>query len=86
MSAVLYFGQSPDRKEARFVITDTGIGISAENRKHVFDRFFKVNDFIQGTGLGLSICKAFADACHGDIGVISEGKGTGSVFWMWIPC
>jgi len=64
---------------------DTGDGVSPEAQDKIFDRFFKVNDFVQGTGLGLSICKAFTDACHGDIGVISEGKGKGSVFWMWIP-
>ncbi len=64
---------------------DTGNGISAEMQEKVFERFFKVNDFIQGTGLGLSICKAFADACHGDIGVISDGMGKGSLFWMWVP-
>ena len=64
---------------------DTGAGISKESQPKVFDRFFKVDDFVQGTGLGLSICKAFTDACHGDIGVISEGKGKGSLFWMWIP-
>ena len=64
---------------------DSGDGISQESQSKIFERFFKVNEFIQGTGLGLSICKAFADACHGDIGVISEGKGKGSTFWMWIP-
>ena len=64
---------------------DTGAGISPESQSKIFERFFKVDDFVQGTGLGLSICKAFTDACHGDIGVISEGKGKGSVFWMWIP-
>ena len=64
---------------------DTGDGISQEAQPKIFERFFKVNDYIQGTGLGLSICKAFTDASHGDIGVISEGKGKGSVFWMWIP-
>ena len=64
---------------------DTGAGISPEAQQKIFERFFKVDDFVQGTGLGLSICKAFTDACHGDIGVISEGKGKGSVFWMWIP-
>ena len=64
---------------------DTGDGIPKEVQGKVFDQFYKVNDFIQGTGLGLSICKAFADACNGDIGVISEGKGKGSLFWMWIP-
>ena len=64
---------------------DTGDGIAPESQPRIFDRFYKVNDFVQGTGLGLSICKAFTDACHGDIGVVSEGKGKGSVFWMWIP-
>ena len=64
---------------------DTGAGILPESQTKIFDRFFKVDDFVQGTGLGLSICKAFTDACHGDIGVISEGKDKGSVFWMWIP-
>ena len=64
---------------------DTGAGISPESQPKIFERFYKVDDFVQGTGLGLSICKAFTDACHGDIGVISEGKDKGSVFWMWIP-
>ena len=64
---------------------DTGAGILPESQTKIFDRFYKVDDFVQGTGLGLSICKAFTDACNGDIGVISEGKGEGSVFWMWIP-
>ena len=64
---------------------DSGEGISTEAQGRIFEQFYKVDDFVQGTGLGLSICKAFADACNGDIGVISEGKGKGSVFWMWIP-
>ena len=59
---------------------DTGDGILPEAQPKIFERFYKVNDFVQGTGLGLSICKAFTDASHGDIGVISEGKGKGSVF------
>ena len=64
---------------------DSGEGISTEAQGRIFEQFYKVDDFVQGTGLGLSICKAFADACNGDIGVFSEGKGKGSVFWMWIP-
>ena len=64
---------------------DTGDGIPLENQSKIFERFYKVNDYIQGTGLGLAICKAFADACHGDIGVMSEGIGKGCTFWMWIP-
>jgi signal transduction histidine kinase len=65
---------------------DTGSGIPKEHQKKVFDRFVKLNDFVQGTGLGLSICKAIIDNCNGEIGVTSEGKGCGSTFWLWIPC
>lgn len=64
---------------------DTGTGIPKEAQSRIFERFFKVNDFVQGTGLGLAICKAFVDSCHGSIGVFSEGKDKGSLFWMWIP-
>ena len=65
---------------------DTGAGIPKEHQTKIFDRFVKLNDYVQGTGLGLSICKAIADACHGEIGVESEGDGHGSTFWMKIPC
>jgi len=64
---------------------DTGIGIPKDQCTKVFDRFVKLNDFVQGTGLGLSICKAIAEGCKGKIGVESE-VGQGSTFWMWIPC
>ena len=64
---------------------DTGAGIPKEQCDRVFDRFVKLNDYIQGTGLGLSICKAIAERCNGKIGVDSE-VGKGSTFWMWIPC
>ena len=65
---------------------DTGAGIPKEHQTKIFDRFVKLNDFVQGTGLGLSICKAIADGCHGQIGVESEGDGCGSTFWMKVPC
>ena len=65
---------------------DTGDGVAKEVQDKLFERFFKLNDYIQGTGLGLSICKAIADACHGFIGVDSEGENQGSTFWLWIPC
>ena len=69
-----------------FYCEDTGAGIPLEAQDKIFERFFKLNDYIQGTGLGLSISKAIANACHGTIGVKSQGKGFGSTFWMWIPC
>ena len=65
---------------------DTGDGVPKEMQDKLFERFFKLNDYIQGTGLGLSICKAIDKASHGQIGMHSEGQGQGSTFWMWIPC
>lgn len=64
---------------------DTGTGIPKEQCSKVFERFVKLNDYVQGTGLGLSICKAIAERCNGKIGVDSE-VGQGSTFWIWIPC
>ena len=64
---------------------DTGAGIPKEKQHTVFDRFVKLNDYVQGTGLGLSICKAIATRCGGQIGVKSEGEGQGSTFWIRIP-
>lgn len=68
-----------------FYCEDTGAGIPKEKQDAVFERFVKLNDFVQGTGLGLSICKAIVDKCHGQIGVTSEGEGHGSTFWFWVP-
>ena len=65
---------------------DTGAGIPKDKQASVFERFVKLNDFVQGTGLGLSICKSIMDRCGGRIGVDSEGEGKGSTFWIWAPC
>ena len=59
--------------------------IPKEKQASVFERFVKLNDFVQGTGLGLAICKAIIDKAGGRIGVNSEGEGKGSSFWFWIP-
>ena len=69
----------------RIYCEDTGTGIPKEDQKKVFERFVKLNDYVQGTGLGLSICKAISEKCGGKIGVESEGQGKGSTFWMWVP-
>lgn len=64
---------------------DTGNGIPADKQHLVFQRFEKLNPFVQGTGLGLSICKAIVDAYGGKIGFTSK-EGKGSRFWAWLPC
>ena len=65
---------------------DTGAGIPKDKQASVFERFVKLNEFVQGTGLGLAICKSIAERSGGTIGVSSEGKGHGSTFWIRIPC
>ena len=64
---------------------DTGAGIPKEKQASVFERFVKLNEFVQGTGLGLNICKSIAERCGGSIGVDSEGEGHGTTFWVWVP-
>ena len=78
-------GWQPAEGGLYFYCEDTGSGIPKEKQASVFDRFVKLNDFVQGTGLGLSICKAIVEKCNGRIGVISDGEGKGSTFWFWVP-
>jgi len=67
-----------------FYVSDTGCGISEEQKEKIFGRFVKLNHFVQGTGLGLSLCQMIAQRMDGEIGVESEvGKGT--TFWFTIP-
>ena len=81
-------GYRPEERDGRkglyVYCEDTGTGIPKDQCERVFERFVKLNDFIQGTGLGLSICKAIVEKCGGSIGVDSE-VGQGSTFWFWIP-
>ena len=62
-------------------VSDTGIGIPAEDSDRLFQRFFRARNAtdaaIPGTGLGLAICKGIVDSHGGDIAVDSEtGRGT----------
>ena len=79
------FGFFVENGGIRIYVRDTGIGISEENKKRIFKRFEKVDNFAQGTGLGLSICKAMVEHVKGEIGFESE-LGKGSYFWAWFPC
>ncbi len=65
---------------------DTGTGIPKEKQASIFERFVKLDEFVQGTGLGLAISKSIVERCGGTIGVTSEGLGHGSTFWCQIPC
>ena len=72
----------------QWIITDTGIGMSPEFLKHIFEPFAQENidarSFYQGTGLGLAIVKSLVDKMNGTIEVTSE-KGKGSTFTITLP-
>ena len=71
-------------QKIKFYVRDTGMGIPKEKQKSVFERFVKLNTFVQGTGLGLSICKSIVSQMGGEIGVDST-EGVGSCFWFTHP-
>ena len=58
-----------EKRVATFSVSDTGTGIPLEKQKLVFERFEKLNEYVQGTGLGLSICKLTVEKWGGEIWV-----------------
>lgn len=73
-----------ERNTLYFYVTDTGCGIASSKKNAVFERFVKLNSFVQGTGLGLPICKTIVERLGGKMSVESE-EGHGSTFWFTIP-
>jgi len=74
------------RRVLKFIVTDSGKGISREYIHKIFNRFFREDESgeTEGTGIGLSLAKEFVCLLHGNIQVTSE-SGQGSEFTVFIP-
>jgi signal transduction histidine kinase len=82
VATLVAFGSYADgqaRSLVRLEVSDTGVGISAEDQAHLFEKSFRSRERADtpGAGLGLAIAKAIIDAHHAAVGVRSiPGKGT----------
>ena len=71
----------------RIEVVDTGIGISAEDKEAIFERFFRVENRVhtlEGTGLGLSIVRNIIEKHNSRVYIDSE-VGVGTSFWFELP-
>ncbi|NEP82644.1 MAG: response regulator, partial [Okeania sp. SIO3B3] len=79
----------PRQNYIQIAVKDTGIGITAENIKKLFQPFIQIDSALNreynGTGLGLALVKRIVDLHGGQVGVNSE-VGVGSCFTMDLPC
>ena len=78
-----------ERQSVVIIVSDTGIGIAADQLTHIFDRFFQVDKArsrAEGScGLGLSICKTIVEAHGGTISATSQ-SGVGTTIEIRLPC
>lgn len=73
-----------EKQHIVFAVTDTGTGIPKEKQEFVFERFAKVDSFVQGTGLGLSISRICAEKMCGSLIIDPEYTG-GCRFLLTLP-
>jgi len=82
--AIVVGFNAPQNDRIKMWVTDTGKGIAPEHHKRIFERFFKVDEFIPGAGLGLSTCEVMAYSLGGSVKVESA-LGQGATFTVEIP-
>ncbi|OQA01838.1 MAG: Alkaline phosphatase synthesis sensor protein PhoR [Planctomycetes bacterium ADurb.Bin401] len=72
----------------RIKVTDTGVGIPAEEIEHLFNKFYRVkanNKYAKGTGLGLNLVKQIIEKLHGGRVFVTSSVGKGSCFGFELP-
>ena len=83
-------GLTVDSEHVRVWVQDHGPGLTDEQQKHIWDRYYQAKDIVVqsgsgiGLGLGLHICKTLIGRHGGEVGVESQ-KGCGSTFWFQLP-
>lgn len=82
----IHLNCSLTKERMEISVRDEGIGIPEDDKKHMFERFFRASNAtnIQGTGLGLNIVKRYIDLLDGDLSFDSE-YGKGSIFTISVP-
>ena len=69
-----------------YSVTDTGTGVPEDQAEKIFERFTKLNDYVQGTGLGLSICRDIAGRMGARVYLDTTYKAGGARFVFAVPC
>lgn len=81
--------RAPDAREAQIIVSDTGIGISADFLPHVFDRFRQADSTstrnYAGLGLGLALVRHMVEMHGGHVRADSAGSGLGATFTVQLP-
>ena len=69
----------------RISISDNGVGLTEEEEKQVFSRFYQASSSIEGTGVGLTICRMIVEGLGGTIRLDSEGRDKGTTAVLEFP-